>query len=65
MAIYSLPNAEHRDSREWWLTWHGQAIGPYGTKKDAAEARRGLNRFDEHRNDRSYFTTEPEPEEIT
>ncbi len=60
--ITSLNNpSTRRDSLEWWILCGRDSHGPYDTKKEAAEARRGLQRFDEHENDRSFFTSEPEP----
>ena len=58
LASLINPSTRH-DSREWWILCGRDSYGPYDTKKEAAEARRGLQRFDANQRDRSFFTTEP------
>jgi len=50
--------------RRWWITGDADWLpcGPYDTKAEADEDRRGLQKTLEHENDRSWFTSCKEEE---
>jgi hypothetical protein len=47
----------------WWVTKIPDCddCGPYNTKADADDTKRGLQRTFDHMDDWSFWTTEPEP----
>jgi hypothetical protein len=41
----------------WWLDDDGELYGPYDTKKEAEEDKRGLTRFYKYEGKKGYVTT--------
>lgn len=42
----------------WWIVNEGEDYGPYDTKAEAEEDRRGLERTMEHWNERRFWTSD-------
>lgn len=43
----------------WWIIGDDEPYGPYTTRKEANEDRRGLMRTEQHKHKRGFFTTDP------
>lgn len=50
----------HREDA-WWIEDYGEFYGPYDTKKEAEEDRRGLIRFYKNEGKKGYVTTDHRP----
>ena len=56
MSVSTMP-ITHRGGG-WWIDDAGEDTGPYDTRREAQEARRGLRRFYRYQNQPGFVTSE-------
>ena len=56
MSSTTMPISRHDGG--WWIDDEGFDTGPYDTRHEAEEARRGLRRYYKHENRRGFVTGE-------
>jgi len=45
--------------KSWWIVGHPDGpMGPYDTRREAEEDRRGVNRFNRYQNEPGFLTSE-------